>query len=95
MRNFINPRQNNCSSALPAIAAAMNLNGAPHESLGISQYIALYRRPWKIFSPGQRSSSKVPAVDDILNGHEATRMEVDMVLQIVTKQGRFHMTNTY
>jgi len=34
MRNFVNPRQNNWSGALPAIAAAMN--GAPHESLGIA-----------------------------------------------------------
>ena len=40
MRNFINKRQNNWSGALPAIAAAMN--GAPHESLGISPYQALY-----------------------------------------------------
>ena len=43
MRNFINKRQNNWSGALPAIAAAMN--GAPHESLGISPYQALYGRP--------------------------------------------------
>jgi len=34
LRNFVNPRQNNLSGALPAIAAAMN--GAPLESLGIS-----------------------------------------------------------
>ena len=40
MRNYINPRQNNWSSALPVIAAAMN--GAPHKSLGISPYYALY-----------------------------------------------------
>jgi len=39
MRNFVNPRQNNWSGALPAIAAAMN--GAPHELLGISPYHAL------------------------------------------------------
>ena len=51
MRNFINPRQNNRSGALPAITAAMN--GAPHESLGISPYHALYGHPWKIFSPVQ------------------------------------------
>ena len=38
MRNFVNPRQNNWSGALPAIAAA--LNGAPDESLGISPYHA-------------------------------------------------------
>jgi len=54
------------------------MNGAPHESLGISPYHALYGRPWKIFNRVQRSASKVPAVDDILNAHEATRMEVDM-----------------
>ena len=36
MWNFVNKRQNNWSGALPAIAAAMN--GAPHESLGISPY---------------------------------------------------------
>jgi len=76
MRNFVNLRQNNCSGALPAIAAAMH--GAPHQSLGISSYHALYGRPWKIFNPVQRSTSKVPAVDDILNAQEATRMEVDM-----------------
>jgi len=33
MRNFVNPRQNNWSGALPDIAAA--LNGAPHGSLGM------------------------------------------------------------
>jgi len=82
MRNFVNPRQNNWSGALPAIAAAMN--GAPHESLGISPYHALYGRPWKIFNPVQRSASKVPAVDDILNAHEATRMEVDMARKHAT-----------
>jgi len=76
IRNFVNPRQNNWSGALPAIAAAMN--GAPHESLGISPYHALYGRPWRIFNPVQRSASKVPAVDDILNAHESTRMEVDV-----------------
>jgi hypothetical protein len=82
MRNFVNPRQNNWSGALPAIAAAMN--GAPHESLGISPYHALHGRPWKIFNPVQRSASKVPAVDDILNAHEATRMEVDMARKHAT-----------
>jgi len=76
MRNFVNPRQNNWSGALPAIAAAMN--SALHESLGISPYHALYGRPWKIFSLVQRSTTKVPAVDDMLNAHEATRIEVDM-----------------
>jgi len=76
MRKFVNPRQNCWSGALPAIAAPMN--GAPHESLGISPYHALYGRPWKILNPFQRSATKVPAVDDILNAHEATRMEVDM-----------------
>jgi len=76
MRNFVNPRQNNWSGTLPAIAAAMS--GAPHESLGILPYPALHGCPWKIFSPVQKSASKVPAVDDILNAHEAMRMEVDM-----------------
>ena len=76
MRNFVNTRQNNWSGALPAIAAAMN--GASHESLGISPYQALHGRPGKIFNPVQRSASKIPAVDEILNNHEATRMEVDM-----------------
>ena len=74
IRNFVNKRQNNWSGALPVIAVAMN--GAPHESLGISPYQALYGPPWKIFNPVQRSASKIPAVDEILNNHEATRMEV-------------------
>jgi len=82
MRNFVNPRQKNWSGALPAIAAGMN--GAPHQSLGISSYHALYGRPWKIFNPVQRSASKVPAVDDILNAHEATRIEVDMARKHAT-----------
>ena len=82
MRNFFNLRQNNQSGHLPAIAAAMNC--APHETLGISPYHALYRRPWKIFSPVQRSASKVPAVDDMLNAHEATRTEVDMARKHAT-----------
>jgi len=34
MKNFVNPRQNPGSGALSALAAAMN--GAPHQSLGIS-----------------------------------------------------------
>jgi len=70
MRNFINKRQNNWCPALPAIAAAMN--GAPHDSLPLSPYQALYGRPWKIFHPIQRSASKIPAVNEILNAHEAT-----------------------
>jgi len=82
MRSFINPRQNNWGGALPAIAAAMN--GAPHESLGISPYHALYKRSWKIFSPVKRFASKVLAVDDILNAHEATRIEVDMARKHAT-----------
>jgi len=82
MRNFVNPRQNNWSSSLPAIAAAMN--GAPHESPGIWPYHALYGCPWKIFNPVQRSTSKVPDVDDILNSYEATRMEVDMARKHAT-----------
>ena len=64
MRNFVNKRQNNWSGTLPTIAAAMN--EAPHDSLGISPYQALYGRPWKIFNPVQRSASKIPAVDEIL-----------------------------
>jgi len=82
MRNFVNRRQNNWSGTLPAIAAAMN--GAPHSSLGISPYHALYGRPWKIFYPVQTSASKVPGVDDILNAHEATRLEVDMARKHAT-----------
>jgi len=60
------------------------MNGAPHESLGISPYHALYGRPRKIFNPVQRSASKVPVVDDILNAHEAIRMEVDMARKHAT-----------
>ena len=56
----------------------------PHESLGISPYHTLYGRPWKIFNPVQRSASKVPAVDNILNAHEAMRMEVDMARKHAT-----------
>jgi len=82
MRNFVNPIQNNWSRALPAIAPAMN--GAPHESLPISPYHALYGHPWNIFCPVQRSASQVPAVDDILNAHQATRMEVDMTRKHAT-----------
>ena len=82
MRNFVNKRQKNSSGALPTIAVAMN--GAPHESLSISPYHALYGRPWKIFNPVQRSSSKIPAVDEILNNHAATRMEVDMARKHAT-----------
>ena len=76
MRNFINQSQKNWSAALPQIAAAMN--GAPHDSLGISPYHALYGRPWKVLNPVQRSASKIPAVDEILNTHEATRQQVYM-----------------
>jgi len=60
------------------------MNGTLHESLGISAYHALYERPWRIFKPVQRSASKVPAVDDILNAHEAMRMEVDMARKHAT-----------
>ena len=76
MQNFVKPRQNNWSSILPAIAAA--INGAPHESLGMSPYHALYGGSWKIFDPVQRSASNVTAVDDILNKHEGTTREADM-----------------
>jgi len=60
------------------------MNGAPHESLPISPYAALYGRPWKIFGRAQRSTSKVPAVDDILKAHEAMRMEVHMASKHAT-----------
>jgi len=60
------------------------MNGAPHQCLGISPYHALDGRPWKIFSPVQRSASKVPAMDDVLNAHDATRMEVDMARKYAT-----------
>jgi len=82
MWNFVNPRQNNKSGALLAIAAAMNC--ARHKSLGISLYHALYGRSWNIVNPVKRSASKVPAVDDILNAHEASRMEVDMARKHAT-----------
>jgi len=91
MRNFVDHRQNNWSGALPAIAAAMN--GASHQSLGISPYHALHGRPWKIFNPVQRSASKVPAVDDIFNAHEATRMEVDMARKHATFRQTVRLTN--
>jgi len=60
------------------------MNGAPHKSLGISPSHALYGPPWRIFNPVHRSASKVPAVDDILNAHEATRMEVVMARKHAT-----------
>jgi len=82
MRNFVNPRQNKWCGTLPAIAAGMN--GVPHEPLGISPHHALYGPPWKIFNPVQRSAGKVPAVDDILHAHGATRMEVDMARKHAT-----------
>jgi len=64
------------------------MKGAPHDCLGISPYDALYRHPWNIFNPVQTSASEVPAVDDIFNTHEATRMEVDMA----RKHATFHQT---
>jgi len=82
MTNFIIKRQNNWSLALPAIAAA--INGAAHDFLHISPYQALYGRPWKMFHPVLRSASKIPAVDEILNAHETTRMEVDMARKHTT-----------
>src|SRR5438270_1558973 len=45
-------------------------------------------RPGKIFNPVQISASKIPAVDDILNNHEATRKQVDMA----RKQATFRQT---
>ena len=65
--NFVTKRQNDWSPALPAIAPAMT--AAPHDSLHISPYQAFYGRPWKIFHPVQRSASKIPAVDKMLNAH--------------------------
>jgi len=47
-------------------------------------YHALYGRSWKIFSPVQRSASTAPPVDDILNAHEAIRMDVDMARKHAT-----------
>ena len=82
IRNFVNKRQNNWSGALPTIALA--INRAPLESLGISPYQALYGSPWKIFNPVQRSTSKIPAVDEMLNNHEGTRMKVDMARKHAT-----------
>jgi len=82
MRNVVNPRQNNWSGAFPAISAAMN--GAPHQSLDISLYHALSGCLWQIFSPVQISAGHIPAVDDILNAHEATRIEVYMVRKHAT-----------
>ena len=38
MRNYVNKRQNDWCQALPKIVAA--INGAPHESLGMSPYIS-------------------------------------------------------
>jgi len=60
------------------------MNSAPHEPLGIWPYHALYGRHWTISKPVQRSASKVPAVEDILNAYEATRMEVDRVRKHAT-----------
>ena len=82
MRNFINNRLNNSSGALAAIAAV--INSPSHEYLGISRYQALYRCTWKIFNPVQRSTTNIAAVDEILNNHEAIRMEVDMARQNAT-----------
>ena len=60
------------------------MNRAPHESLRISLYQALYGRPWRVFNPVQRSASMIPAVDEILNNHEVIRMEVDMARKHAT-----------
>ena len=86
IKNFVNKRQNNWSGALPAIIVVMN--GAPHKSLGISSYLTHYGHPWKIFNPVQTSASKIPAVYEILNNNEATRMEVVMP----RKHATFHHT---
>ena len=60
------------------------MNGPPHKSLDISLYHALSGCLWQIFSPVRRSAGHIPAVDDILNAHEATRIEVDMVRKHAT-----------
>jgi len=44
MRNFVNIRENNWSSALPVIAAAMN--AAHHDSIHISSYQAVTGAPY-------------------------------------------------
>jgi len=82
MRNIVNKRQNYWLLALAAIAAPMNR--APHNSLYISPYQALFGCPWKIFHAVHSSASKIPAVDEILNAHEGTRMEVDMARKHAT-----------
>ena len=56
----------------------------PSWVLGISPYEALYGHRWKIFNPVQRSTSKITAVEKVLNNHEATRMEVDMARKHAT-----------
>ena len=78
MRNYVNKRQNDWCQALPKIATA--INGAPHESLGMSPYKALYGRAYHILPPLTHSATKVPAADEIINNHEATRLEVEQAL---------------
>jgi hypothetical protein len=86
MRNFVNKRQNNWFPALPKIAAA--INGAPHESLGMSPYQALYGRPYRVIPPLIHSNTKIPAADEIIANHEATRREVELALN----HARFRQT---
>jgi transposase InsO family protein len=86
MRNYVNKRQNDWCQALPKIAAA--INGAPHESLGMSPYQALYGRPYRVLPPLTHSNTKVPAADDIIDNHEATRLEVEQALN----HARFRQT---
>jgi len=69
------------------------MNGPPHDSLCISPYQALYARPSKIFNPVQRSASKVPAADDILNADESTRIEVHMARKHATFRQTVRLTN--
>jgi transposase InsO family protein len=76
MRDVVNKRQNNWAPALPKIAAS--LNGAPHESLGMSPFQVVYGRPWKMFPPMMKTASQVPSADEIINNHEATRMEAEL-----------------
>ena len=86
MRNFVNKRQNNWNQALPKIAAA--INGAPHESLGMSLYKALYGRSYRILPPLTHSATKVPAADEIIDNHEAIRLDVEQALN----HARFRQT---
>jgi hypothetical protein len=86
MRFYVNKRQNNWCEALPKIAAA--LNGAPHESLGMSPYQALYGRPYRVLPALVHSATKVPAADEMISNHEANRREIELALN----HARFRQT---